>query len=138
MIYQTPCKPFKMKRTLVGSLALSRLKHDTITVIYGKTKVKGIFIPFKHNHIQEQENKAVYMPVRVLLFEQANRFGQHGMITQSVESSMWKEGTEVQREDFRNLPILGNLKDFDLHTENINTMDNEQSQPVTRGDDLPF
>ena len=127
-----------MKRSLVGSIALSRLKHDKISVKYGNREIKGVFLPFRHNHFEVMDSGAIYMPVRVLLHEEENKFGQHGMITQSVDSKKWKDADETQREKFRNLPIIGNLKDFELGGDKVNSMDMNQTEPVQGSDDMPF
>lgn len=125
-----------MNRTLNGSIAISKLKHDVLNVKYGNKKIKGIFLPIDKNHISEVKD-AFYLPVRVIIYPDENEYGQHGMIAQSVDSKKYKEASEEQKEVFKKLPIIANLKDFYYNPDNSGKME-EGSPEVEPQDDLPF
>jgi hypothetical protein len=83
---------------------------------------------------------AHYLPVRVFVREEADEYGQHGFISQSVDSKKWKDASEQQREEFKNLPILGNIKDFDRSAADASGQLSEPIEPANddKGNDLPF
>jgi hypothetical protein len=105
-----------MNRSLLGSIALTKIKHYMLTV-KGKTgPVKGIFIPVDahdQNHLVKGQGETYYLPVRVLVRDEPDKYGQHGFVAQSVDSKTYKEATEAEKEAFKSKPILGNLKDFE-------------------------
>jgi hypothetical protein len=131
-----------MQRSLSGSLALTKLKH-VISTMNGKNgPVKGIFIPIEANHLVPGKDNAFYMPIRVIVKDEADQYKQHGFISQSVDSKVFKEASEQQKEEFKTLPILGNLKDFE-RTQNDaeGAMTEFQDAPIMpdgQNDDLPF
>ena len=132
-----------MKRSLAGSIALTRLKH-IITHVVKKdgTQVPGIFIPFDANHMEQDQKhpNIYYLPVRVHIREEADRFGQHGFIAQSAGKA-WSKATDQEKEELNNLPILGNLKDFEASTGDISNEFEKtdiQMAATSQEDDLPF
>lgn len=134
-----------MQRSLSGSIALTKIKHHMLS-LKGKSgnTVKGIFIPVgpeNPNHLVPGKDDSYYMPVRVIVRDDADKYGQHGFISQAVSSDTYKKGTEQQREEFSKLPILGNIKDFE-RAENDGNMGNaslsQESIEVEEGSDLPF
>ena len=129
-----------MQRTFSGSLAITKLKHNIITVknkTHGDTR--GVFIPIEQNHLVEGKNNAIYLPVRVITHRDPDRFGQHGFIAQTVDSSSWKKADGAQRETFKNLPILGNLKDFETGANDASgKMEDIPSEVIDDSQDLPY
>lgn len=108
------------KKTLSGSLALTKLKHVKMN---GKGKggktVEGLFIPIEANKLilgkpAEDGSVAVYMPIRVLYNEEADKNGQNGFIAKSVSTEEYKAAvTDAEKEALKEFqPILGNVKDF--------------------------
>lgn len=125
-------------RRLSGSIALSKLIHVPFEMT-GKSgkKVKGIFIPIENNHFVEGKEGALYMNVNVVIKVEADQYGQHGFISQSVDSKKYKAATDAEKEAFKKLPILGNLKDFEASSnDNIGAASQQTFTPES--DDLPF
>ncbi len=128
-----------MKRTLNGSIAISKLKHDVINVKYGDKKIPGIFLPIDQNYMVSGKTGAFYIPIRVILYDQENKHGQHGMIAQSVDSKVYKEASDEEKENFRSLPIIANLKDFtDFNNDAAGKIEMGEANPEDQSDDLPF
>lgn len=122
-----------MKQTFDGSITLSKLK-SVITERKGKlgNMVKGIFIPFDVNFLTVKEN-AVYMPIRILVNEEPDKFDQDGFIAQKADSTLYKAADEPTKELMKKLPILGNFRDFGNSTKEA-----DQAQQISADDDLPF
>ena len=76
------------------------------------------------------------MPVRVLARSEQDDYGQNGFISQSVDSKVYKDASDEQKEEFKKLPILGNIKDFSSNSGESNTV--EESDNTDFNDDLPF
>jgi hypothetical protein len=129
-----------MQRTFSGSLAISKLKHKIINVKNDKQgDIKGIFIPIAMNHLVEGKNNALYLPVRVITHSEPDKYGQHGFVAQSVDSKVWKEATEAQKEAFKSLPILGNIKDFDSGANDAaGQIEELTADTIDDTDDLPY
>ena len=129
-----------MTRNFSGSIALTKLKH-----VVRKMKNKAgqpvdcIIIPCDSNHLVKGNNGAYYLNLRVRTTEEADQYEQHGFIAHSVDSKKYKEATEAQREEFKNLPILGNIKDFGNANDAAGSLPAEELQQAEdEGDDLPF
>lgn len=90
-----------------GSLALTKLKSAIITT---KKGAKAIVIPLEANYLIEKDG-AIYLPISVIAKEQEDQYGQHGFISQSVSSEVYKELGKDKVKELA-LPILGNIKDF--------------------------
>jgi hypothetical protein len=98
--------------------------------------VKGVFIPFDANHLTvvEKDGKtAAYAAVKVGVNDEEDSYGQIGYIALSVDSKIWKAATDEQKEEFKKLPFLGNLKEF-----NRQDSTNDSAEAVGVDDDLPF
>ena len=121
-----------------GSLALTKLIHVRMEV-KGKSgkMVKGIFIPVEENYLVEGKENALYMPIRAIVKDTQDDRGQNGFISQSVDTKVYKEATDAQKETFKKMPILGNLKDF---SEGGNDNAGQKSDQIftPQSDDLPF
>lgn len=130
-----------MQRTFSGSLALTKLKHKIINVKNDKQgDIKGIFIPIDMNHLVKGNNNALYLPVRVITHREPDKYDQHGFVAQSVDSKVWKEASETQKEAFKSLPILGNIKDFDAISSDASGVMDDISSTTTIDDtdELPY
>lgn len=120
-----------------GSIALTKLKHVLMTKKNKKgKKIVGLFIPIKANLFVEGKEGAVYMPIRVIAREEEDQYGQHGFISQSVDSKVWKDASDKQKEKLKKLPILGNIKDFTPGGDQNAASGNQGN--IDEEDDLPF
>ena len=99
--------------------------------------VKGIFIPIDTNNFTEKDG-AVYMEVRVVAKDEEDQYGQHGFISQSVNSKIYKAASDEQKEEFKKLPILGNIKDFSNKSSAADTSGAATTTFVSEDSDLPF
>ena len=127
-----------MSKNYSGSIALTKLKHVVMEKKgKGGKKVKGLFIPIEANILEEGKENAIYMAVRVIARNEADQYGQHGFISQSAPSAVYKAATEEEKEEFKKLPILGNIKDFSASDENNNAAA-ETTFDADGDDDLPF
>lgn len=130
-----------MNRRLSGSIALTKLKCYR-TKMNSKKQGKLIdvlIIPVDDNHLVSGKEGALFMPINAIIKDEEDQYGQHGFISQSVDSKLWKEATEEQREEYKKLPILGNLKDFTGHNnDNDGVMQDKLEATDLGGDDLPF
>lgn len=129
-----------MNRSLSGSIALTKLISYRTTMNNKKGEpVEVLVLPLAANHLVSGKEGAVYMPVRVYTKDEEDQYGQHGFISQSVDSKVYKEATEEQREEYKKLPILGNLKDFAGYQADTGGLMEEKLEPTNIGaDDLPF
>lgn len=122
-----------------GSIALSKLIHVRM-----KKKGKGgkqvdcLVIPIKANFFVEGKEGAVYMPIRVITKEEENDYGQNGFISQSVDTKVWKDADDEQKEVFKELPILGNIKDFTSDGDSNASSGASSNEVLNEDDDLPF
>ncbi len=118
-----------------GQIALTKFKSAVITVNNKQGKpVKGVFIPVEANHLYEG-NKHIYASVGVTTHDR-DQYENNGFISQQVSSEMYKKADEQKKEEFNNLPILGNFKksvgvdsgsdDFDANPD------------IDNNNDLPF
>jgi len=119
-----------------GSLALSKLKH----VIQKKNGVSGeiecLVIPIDANHLVRGKEGAVYMPIRVIAKDEQDQYGQNGFVSQSVDSKIYSAANDEQKEEFKKLPILGNIKDFSGGGDASSGA--AASETLEENDDLPF
>lgn len=96
-----------------GSIALSKLKNVQREMKGKDGKMqKVIIIPIAANHLTEGKEGAVYMAVSVLTKEEQDKYKQNGFISQQVDSKVYKSASDEEKEAFKDLPILGNIKDF--------------------------
>lgn len=125
-------------RNFSGSLALSKLKHVVMEKKGKSGMIKGIFIPIAANNLVEGKEGAVYMPCRVVTKAEEDTYGQHGFISQSVDSTVYKNASDDQKEEFKKLPILGNIKDFGGGGDAAAASGAASNNVLTEDDDLPF
>lgn len=121
----------------VGSIALSKLIHVRMKKKGKKgKKVDCIVIPIKQNHLFEGKEGAVYLPLRIVTRSEEDQYGQHGFISQSVSSEEYKEASDKQKEKFKELPILGNFKNFGAESSSNDSTGSKGE--IDEDDDLPF
>lgn len=127
-----------MKTTYNGSLALSKLKH----VIQKKKGKNGdidcLVIPIDQNNLVRGKEGAVYMPIRVMTNTEQDQYGQNGFISQSVDSKVYKAASDEEKEEFKKLPILGNVKNFGSGGDAQASSGAASSEVMDENDDLPF
>jgi len=126
------------QRRLSGSLAITKLIHVPLEMKGKSGKlVKGIFIPIEQNHLVSGKEGALYLNISVIVKDEADQYGQHGFVSQTVDSKIYKAATEAQKEEFKKLPILGNIKDFEASSsDNAGAVSETTFTPES--DDLPF
>jgi len=127
-----------MDKTYSGSIALTKMKC-VVRNMTGKDKkpMKCIIIPVEANMLVAGKEDAYYMPIRIMTKEQTDKFGQNGFISQTVDTKVYKAASDEEKEEFKKLPILGNIKDFSAGgNDNSGTVD--ESPTVDENDDLPF
>lgn len=134
------------KKTLSGSIALTKLKHIRMN---GKGKggkvIPGIFIPIEANKLiegkpAEDGSVAVYIPIRVLYNEEQDKNGQNGFIAKSVSTDEYKAAkTDAEKEALKEYqPILGNVKEFTQNSTSQDTAGAADSGVYDPDDELPF
>lgn len=129
-----------MQRSFSGSLALTKLRNRIIEVKNkNKQSVTGLFIPIDDNHLVKGKNGALYLPIRVITHNEADKYGQHGFVAQTVDSETWKQASDEQKDAYKMLPILGNIKDFDAFAGDLSgTMEDIPDQTIDDSDDIPY
>jgi hypothetical protein len=120
-----------------GSIALSKLKHVIMTKKGKKGDVRGLFIPIKENFLVEGKGGAVYMAVSVITKSPQDEYGQNGFISQNGNKK-WSEASEKEKEKFKALPILGNIKNFEDTQSSSSSDTSGRAGEVDEDDDLPF
>jgi len=127
------------KRNLSGSIALTKLKHVIMEKKGKSGMVKGLFIPIDVNYLKTDKNGALYININVVVNDEANEYKQHGFISQQGNKK-WGDCSDEEKETFKKLPYLGNLKDFSGdRTANDNSGAASTEQFSADGDDdLPF
>jgi|SRR5690606_7517316 len=119
-------------RNLTGSIALTKLPQSIILEKKGKSGiVRGIFLPIEGNHLTEKDG-AVYMDLRVTIRPEEDQYGQHGFISKSIPTDVYKANKGDNEKLNSMQPILGNVKDW---SGSGNT---EPVETVSDDDDLPF
>lgn len=117
-----------------GSLALTKLKSAIITT---KKGAKSILIPLEANYLIEKDG-SIYLPISVIAKDEADQYGQHGFISQSVSSEVYKELGKDKVKELA-LPILGNIKDFgNSSNDSSGAVEIEGATDPTDSDDLEF
>lgn len=123
-----------MEKQLSGSIALTKLQ-SVILEKKGKTgMVRGLFIPIDANGLEEKDG-AIYLPIRALIRDEQDNYGQNGFISKNSKPSGGKkygELTDVEKEAHnKSNPILGNVKDWSANNAPAAAIVNDD-------DDLPF
>ena len=125
-------------RSLWGSIALTKLQHVILEKAgQGGKIIKGIFLPIDANLFTEKDG-AVYMSVNVKVKEEEDQYKQHGFISKTTDTKLWKTLDEAGKKKAKELsPILGSIKDFDFSGAN-DTAGAASSTPIGEKDDLPW
>lgn len=136
------------KKTLTGSIALTRLVHVKMKKKNKKGElIECLVIPIKENalHENEYENRdgkkvtEVSIPVRVLYDPVTNpKTKQNGFIAKSLPSDVYKEKKEDEEFLKVQQPILGNIKDWSLSAPAPVSNDVGEKDSYDEDDDLPF
>ena len=120
-----------------GSIALSKLKHVLMKKKGKKRDVKGIFIPIDQNCLVKGEEGAIYLNVSIITKSPQDQYGQNGFIAQNGNKK-WSEASEKDKAKFKELPILGNIKDFEDSKGASDTSGKVDDKEYDENDDLPF
>jgi hypothetical protein len=125
------------QKRLSGSIALTKLQHVMMEKKGKSGMVKGLFIPLDANLLAEKDG-AVYIPVNITVKEEQDQYGQNGFISKTIDSKIWKEMSDAEKEESKKLtPILGNIKDWSGGSA-ADTSGAAASGVVPEDDDLPF
>lgn len=122
-----------------GSIALSKLQHVLMKKKGKKGKeIKGIFIPIDQNCLVKGDEGAIYMNISIITKSPQDQYGQNGFIAQNGNKK-WSEASEKDKAKFKELPILGNIKDFEDSKGSSNDTSGKVSDTeYNEEDDLPF
>lgn len=127
-----------VQKKFSGSIALSKLTHVIMTKKNKKGKeIKGLFIPIKENFLVEGKEGAIYMALTVVTKSPQDDYGQNGFISQNGNKK-WSECSEKEKEQFKALPILGNIKDFEDSKGSTASDTSGSKGEIDEEDDLPF
>lgn len=142
------------QKTLVGSIALDRLIHVKMEKKGKSGMVKGLFIPLDANKLEEhsydsQNGKVneIQLPVRVIVKDEQDKYGQNGFIAKAIGSKTYKDATDEEKKAFGDssneetkklTPILGNVKDFSSGGAKQNQSNAVSEETFGENDDLPF
>lgn len=116
-----------------GQIELTKLKCVILEKKGQSGMIRGLFIPINANFLDEFSENRVALPISIVVHDVKDKYDNDGFIGQKVDSKIYKAATDVQKEDFKKLPILGNFKNFSGGSDNI-----EPAQTVNEEDDLPF
>ena len=103
-----------MSKNLNGSIALTKFKHVRMEMDGQSGKVDGLFIPIDANFMIKGKNDAVYFDITVFLNDEEDDYGNIASIKQNgkIAGKKWAEMSEDEKKTIKELPYLGNLKDF--------------------------
>lgn len=121
------------QKVYAGSIALTKLQSAIITT---KKGTKSILLPIENNFFTDKDG-AVYLNVNVIVKEDADQYGQHGFISQKLDSEKYKEIGSEKAKDIA-LPILGNIKHFSNNNDSANATYIEEPVNPEEDDNLPF
>ena len=132
-----------MSKKLNGSVDLTKFKHYRMKT---KKGTLGTFIPDGLNDLTIKKDKDdvehAYADVVVWINDKENNNGQIGSIKLSLKSETYKalvekDGKDAANKVSKDLPYLGNLKDFSGgSTETSNAVESGTFEEGS--DDLPF
>lgn len=121
-----------MKANYSGQIELTKLK-SVILEKKGQTgMVRGIFIPIEQNILDEFLPGRIGLPISIVVHDEKDRYDNDGFIGQKVSTEVYKSASDEQKEAFKALPILGNIRSF-AKTDNT-----PPAQTVDDSTDLPF
>lgn len=142
------------QKTLVGSIALDRLIHVKMEKKGKSGMVKGLFIPLEANKLEEhsydsQNGKVneIQLPVRVIVKDEQDKYGQNGFIAKAIGSKTYKAASDEEKKAFGDssneetkklTPILGNVKDFSSGGARQDQSNAASEETFGENDDLPF
>jgi len=126
------------KRNLNGSIELTKLIHVKMEMKgQSGNLVKGIFIPFEPNYVIKGKKGGAYINIINFINDEVDQYGNIASIKQSVDSKTYKDADEEEKKKLKELPYLGNLKDFSgSGSENEGAASESVFTPES--DDLPF
>lgn len=135
------------KKTLTGSIALTRLIHVK-TMKKGKSgDVRCLVIPIDANalEIRSYENKEgkmveeISIPVRILYNPETDtKTKQNGFVAKSVPSEVYKNKKDDEEFMKAQQQILGNIKDWSAEAKVPLNNDVGEKDTYDEEDDLPF
>ena len=122
-----------------GSIALTKLKHVLMTKKNKKgKKITGLFIPVKENYLVPGKDGAYYLSVNIVTKTPQDDYGQNGFVSQNGNKK-WSDSSEKEKEAFKALPILGNIKNFeDAKSTTQADTSGAAGGTVDEDDDVPF
>lgn len=125
-----------MKKIYSGSIALTKLK-SVVKKMKGKNGnlIDVIIIPIEDNYLTMVGGDKVYLDVNLIVKEEKDKYGNDGFISQRIPSKIYKDATEEQKENFKKLPILGNIKNFSSPENDSSGLIKDQLKPE---DDTPL
>lgn len=126
-----------MPKNYSGSIALSKLTH----VLQKRKNKEGkeievIVFPIDKNFFVRGKNGAIYMNLSVRVHDEPDQYDQNGFIAHRVPSEIYKAASYEEKEKFKELPILGNIKEFSVGGNDNSGAASERALEET--DDLPF
>ncbi len=120
-----------------GQIALTKFKSAVISVNNKQGEaVRGVFIPIGVNHLYEGK-KHIYASVGLALHDR-DEYENDGFISQQVSADMYKNADDQQKEEFNNLPILGNIKKSSGVDAGSKDFDATPEVTSDSNDDMPF
>jgi len=126
-------------RSLEGSVALTKLPCMLMTT---KKGTEGIFIPTDAANLIKGKEGALYLPIKVALYDEENEFGQHGFVSLNVNpkakyNKKWKQLSKDEQEKLKEINvILGNVKDWQF--EGNSDAPADETVHTEDSDDMPF
>lgn len=134
------------KKTLTGSVALTRLKHVIMEKKGQSGIIRGIFIPIELNALEivkyssgGKEIEEITLPLRVIYNPiQDEKTKKNGFIAKSLPRDVYKEKKDDKAFLDEQQRILGNIKDWSNsggYTPDNGSMTDDV---VGEDDDLPF
>ena len=125
-----------------GGVKLTKLVHTVKKMKNAKgKKIDCLILPIKANHFTVTDKGVVILNLNVIAKEFQDDYGQNGFISQTGNKK-WSECSEEEKDTFKALPILGNIKNFESQAASSN---NDVSGALgddfaddDDDDDLPF
>jgi hypothetical protein len=125
-----------------GGVKLTKLVHTVKKMKNSKgKKIDCLILPIKANHFTVTDKGVIILNLNVIAKEFQDDYGQNGFISQTGNKK-WGECSDEEKETFKALPILGNIKNFESQAASSN---NDVSGALgddfaddDDDDDLPF
>jgi hypothetical protein len=116
-----------------GQIELTKLKCVILEKKGQSGMIRGLFIPIAQNFLDEFAENRITLPISIVCHDIPDKYGNDGFIGQKVDSKTYRVATDLQKEDFKKLPILGNFKNFSGISDN-----SEPAKTIDENNDLPF